>query len=132
MAERAAAPRAETQAEPPRRFGLTEVVDLIADALVERIVPRLAAQRPAAAEEIVDQVSAPCERARYLKAARLGRFPSYRHGKRVFARRADVLAWLMSGSTHSKSTAAPTIPGTSELEDQVRRKLGLKTRGGKA
>ncbi len=135
MSERAsrAAAAAVADVHPaPRapRLGLSEVVDLIADALIERMVPRIAASQGPSADEVVDQVSAPCERARYLKAARLGRFPSYRHGKRVFARRADVLAWLLSGGSQAKPTVVPVIPGAGELDDQVRRKLGLKTRSG--
>ena len=43
---------------------------------------------------------------------------------------ADVLAWLLSGGSQAKPTVVPVIPGAGELDDQVRRKLGLKTRSG--
>jgi excisionase family DNA binding protein len=59
---------------------------------------RAAAREPQQGDagEYVDARSAATGRKTFLRAAKAGAFPSYRVGRRVLARKADVDAWIVS------------------------------------
>ncbi len=93
------------------------ILDALLDAIADRVVERMG-ERSARDIEFVDQTTAPIARASYLKAAAKGSFASSKIGRRVVAKRADVLAWIESRRRATR--AAPT-----DDEADLRRAYGL-------
>jgi hypothetical protein len=76
-------------------------IEAIIEAVANRVLQHVKAQ-----PEYVDQSCAPIGRREYLRAARGGEFKTWRKGRKVYARRADVVAWVES-ETHSVGAASP-------------------------
>lgn len=101
------------------------VFDELIDKLAERVAEKLRAQQ--ANDEYVDQRSVPgLTRRAYLEAARAGAFRSSKVGRRVIAKRAEVVAWIESKARGPVGAPAAAV-AVDEL-DEEREALGLKPR----
>lgn len=95
------------------------------DALLEDVAVRLASRVAALlsakpVDDLIDQTSAPgLTRSRYLYAARRGAFPSSRVGKRVIAKRSDVIGWIES-KRQTPRASGPTLDLDAELAAMTR------------
>ena len=88
-------------------------VEELVDALAAAVRDRLSAR----SDELCDQSCppAPLTRRSYMDAAKAGRFPFRREGKRLVARRADVVSWLTEGATKQRARK-PREPAQSEYD----------------
>lgn len=101
------------------------MIDDLIDMLAERVAEKLRARQ--ANDEFVDQRSVPgLTRRAYLEAARAGAFKSSKVGRRVIAKRAEVIAWIESKARGPVGAPAPAV-AVDEL-DEEREALGLKPR----
>ena len=99
-----------------------EALDLLLDELADRVARRLSAVR--AGGELVDQTTAPgLSKRAFLEAARGGAFPSSKVGRKIIAKRADVLGYIESKQRHTR--AANPIDDL----DEERIALGLRPKG---
>jgi hypothetical protein len=63
------------------------------EAIIEAVASKVL-QHVKTLPEYVDQSCAPIGRREYLRAARCGGFKTWKKGRKVYARRADVVAWV--------------------------------------
>lgn len=111
--------------EPDVRV-LATLMTLLARALAPELARELARQGPTQrADELVDRKSAPIsKRAWDANAGREGGFAAFRDGRRVVAKRADVLAWLEKARRIIPVAAAAAEPEPEpEDEDEDERAL---------
>jgi len=94
-------------ARPLDLAALEPLLDIIAAKVAARIVAHQGASA-APPPAHYHQDDAPVSKRVFLAAARAGAFPSSKRGKRVFALRADVDAWVAAGKRVPRaSTPAP-------------------------
>jgi hypothetical protein len=89
-------------------------IEAIIEAVANRVLQHVKAQ-----PDYVDQTNAPIGRREYLRAARCGEFKTWRKGRKVYARRADVVAWV--------EAEAPPVGSTSPLDSKKVRAQLLRT-----
>lgn len=111
------------------------VARTVVDLLLERLgVPSSPAPGDASAclpdDAIVDQTTGRVPKDLFLRLARLGAFPSFKEGKRVYAFWGEVrraLEQRMQGRVGENRPTPPREPA-DDLDD-LRKEMGLKTRG---
>lgn len=101
---------------------LSAALDLLVQAIAREVVRQLRDDTPTRANEFVDARAAAAEgllsRRAFLRLAKSGSITSYRHGRTVRVRRADLLAWL--GQQSRKPSAAKA---TDVGDDPIARAL---------
>lgn len=82
---------------------------------------------------IVDQTSGVLKKAQFLVLAKSGAFPAFKYGKRWCARLSDVEAWVSTQLrlSRNQSATARTQSEEDEMLDEIRKQVGLRTRGGR-
>lgn len=94
---------------------LTDLVDVIFD-------DQRPAQTAESAPRYYDARTAPCGRRTFLHAAAAGKFPSFREGRKVLARRDDVHQWIES---HSRAKAAKAPVDRKETAAEIMERHGI-------
>jgi hypothetical protein len=110
---------------------LLDAVDAVADRFADRIVARIA---PASADRFAGAKDNPLGSARaFLDAGRRGDFPTFKRGREVVARWADVLAYIEGRQCRRKARpAAPANTNTAPTEPltpEARRRAQLRAVG---
>lgn len=104
-------------------------LDALLDALADRVAAKLRAElhRDTGAE-LVDRESCGISKRAWDRAAgKRGGFPAYKDGRKLVAKRADVLAWIERTQRFDRDEpAAPTDETEDEDEDaRIARELGV-------
>lgn len=86
-------------------MSVDELIETFASRLAAHIAAHLKASRDETEE--VDQSTAPIGRNQYLKAARERAFATRKSGRRVIARKSDVIAWLRQQTVVESKAEAP-------------------------
>lgn len=113
----------DTNARPP------DILDTLLDVLADRIAERLAARAaPDAAARFASAKDNPLasERA-FLDAGRRGDFPTFKRGREVVARWADVLAYIEG--RQCKRKPRPRRAPAEPLDPEARRRAQLAAVG---
>lgn len=105
---------------------LLDAVDAVADRVADRIVARIA---PASTDRFASAKDNPLasERA-FLDAGRRGDFPTFKRGREVVARWADVLAYIEGRQCKRKPRTATPKPA-EPLTSEARRRAQLRAVG---
>jgi hypothetical protein len=101
---------------------LSALVDLIADAVVQRlkgaeVAPGSGAQAPSS---WYNQDTSPLARRTYLALCRSGRVEGRRVGKMVLVRRDVLDAWILTHGTERTAPTSPTPTATPTNEELMR------------
>lgn len=105
---------------------LLDAVDAVADRFADRIVARMA---PASTDRFASAKDNPLGSARaFLDAGRRGDFPTFKRGREVVARWADVLAYIEGRQCKRKPRTAAPKPA-EPLTPEARRLAQLRAVG---
>ncbi len=99
---------------------LHELLDFIADHLADRIVARLSTTTGDYYDQ--DTLPAGLTRKAYLRAARLGEFPSFKVNRRVIVRRLNLEQWI---SRHAVTPRPIADEGQDEPIAEIARRRGF-------
>jgi hypothetical protein len=80
---------------------------------------------------LVDQTSGVMPRKRFLTLAKTGAFPAFPNGRLWMARLSDVEAWVerQMATRTGKPCATPEPEVNEAVLDEIRQKVGLRTKG---
>jgi len=99
-------------------------IDVFLNAIAEKVAEKLATRATsgaAAAEAYYDARTAPCGKRPFLEAAARGDFPSFKTGRKVLARRADVERWIEAQPRTAPRAAAPASDLDARLDSALAR-----------
>jgi hypothetical protein len=103
--------------------GPPDIIALIADAVAEKLRPMLAADRPS---DFIDRKTCPCSK-RWWDRSRGKLFPTFRDGRRLVAKRADVIAAL---ERETRFTPKPEpLPAPKDEDEALLAAAGVRLAG---